>query len=293
MRGPARTGVIDPPDGREVLGSVIIYPGCLVDLGYPELLEATLKVVGALGFRAIVPTGLVCCGAPAIYSGDSVTGRRLAAENLKLLLPHVREGIDRLLFLCPSCSVAFKHDDPESLFGKMAGSAAALAASGLSHADIQLVAGMADDASRWAWERGAREHLTAGAVDSVTYHDPCHLRRLMAVVEEPRATLRHLAGDGYAEAPNPDSCCGFGGTFALEHAGASGAMLEQRCQELASTGAGLVATACPGCLAWLANGLDRIGSRQRPVHLIELMAAAVPAQGAVTQEARAARSAAL
>ena len=287
LRGPARTGVIEPPDGREVVGSVIIYPGCLVDLGYPELLEATLKVVGALGFRAIVPTGLVCCGAPAVYSGDSATGRRLAVENLKLLLPHLREGADRLLFLCPSCSVAFKHDYPEYLFGKMAGSAAALAASGLSQADIQLVAEMADDASRWAWERGARECLAAGAVDSVTYHDPCHLRRLMAVVEEPRAILRHLAGDGYAEAPNPDSCCGFGGTFALEHVGASGAMLEQRCHELASTEAELVATACPGCLAWLANGLDRIGSRQRPVHLIELMASAVPAEGSANHESRA------
>jgi glycolate oxidase iron-sulfur subunit len=259
----------------------VVYPGCLVELGYPELLADVKAVYGRLGWRVVVPPGLVCCGLPAAHAGDLETARRLAAINLRAVLPHLhgrergRAGPQedaRLGFLCPSCAVAFKQDYPEYLFGKLSGGAGALGASGVSKADLQLAASRAEDAAALAWRLGIAEHLKGETVPSVTYHDPCHLRRLLGVVKEPRAALRAVSGRGYREAPNPDSCCGFGGTFAVEHPEAGSALLARRVEGLVSTGAELVATACPGCMAWLANGLDRAGSAQRPVHLIELLA---------------------
>lgn len=273
MRGQVKPGVVDPPG--EVKGTVVVYPGCLIDVGYPELLAALIAVYQALDYRVIVPRGLVCCGAPAAYAGDVDTARRLAVANIAAILPHLRGTDAKLAFLCPSCAVAFNHDYPEYLFGQMSGGAGALAASGFAAADLELIAERTVDATALAWELGIAEHLANNGGRSVTYHDPCHLRRLMNVIDQPRAILSHLSGDQFVEAPNPDSCCGFGGTFALEHADASAAMLERRSRELASTEAEIVATACPGCMAWLANGLDRIGSRQRAMHVIELMAEAV------------------
>ncbi|MDP2873325.1 MAG: (Fe-S)-binding protein [Bacillota bacterium] len=252
---------------------VVIYPGCLVDLGYPELLTAAQEVFARLGRRVVVPEGLVCCGAPAAYAGDADTARRLAAENLKALAGHLDSPGSRLAFLCPSCAVAFRHDYPAYLFGRMSGGTEALAAAGLTMDAVSDVAAKSVDATALAWELGIGEHLAGPPISaSVTYHDPCHLRRLLGVHSQPREALRALAGGGFREAPRPDSCCGFGGTFALEHVAASAQMLDRRAGELASTGAQLVATACPGCMAWLANGLDRAGGGQRTVHLIELIA---------------------
>lgn len=298
LRGVAKPGVVEPraPQSagatgvptRAAAGTVVVYPGCLVDIGYPELLDALVKVYTRLGYRVVVPKGLVCCGAPAAYAGDMETARRLAVANLKALLPHLQgAGSPKLAFLCPSCAVAFNHDYPQYLFSLMSGSQAALAESGLSAGDLALVAERTVDAAVLAWEYGAAEFMAPGKAPSVTYHDPCHLRRLMGVVDEPRAVLRHLAGGGFVDAPNPDSCCGFGGTFAMEHAAASSTILENRSRELASTGTEVVATACPGCMAWLANGLDRVGSAQRPAHLIELMAEAMAAEGPADSRAEA------
>jgi glycolate oxidase iron-sulfur subunit len=274
---------------------VVVYPGCLVDLAYPELLASLIKLAGQMGYEVTVPRGLVCCGAPAAYAGDLETARRLAAANLKAVLPLLRGGRGDgaggqpapLLFLCPSCAVAFGHDYPEYLFGKLSGSADARQRHGLAESDVRAVAARAVDAAAWAWRHGAQELMAAGALaEPVTYHDPCHLRRLLGVVEEPRSTLRHLAGRGYREAPDADACCGFGGTFAMEHVAASGAMVERRARELAGTGASVVATACPGCMAWLANGLDRVGAAARPVHVIELMSDAVGAASGVAAAGR-------
>jgi glycolate oxidase iron-sulfur subunit len=258
---------------------VVIYPGCLVELGYPELLTATKDVFSRLGWPVVVPDGLVCCGAPAAYAGDPATARRLAIANLKVLAPHLSAPGAKLAFLCPSCAVAFRHDYPAYLFGRMSDRARALdalAAAGITQEMMKDMAAKSVDATALAWELGAAEHLS-GRVrppleSSVTYHDPCHLRRLLGVHAEPRAALRALAGDGFKEAPRPDGCCGFGGTFAMEHIEASAQMLDRRSHELLETGAELVATACPGCMAWLANGLDRVNSGQRTVHLIELLA---------------------
>lgn len=286
---------------------VVIYPGCLVDLGYPELLTAAREVFARLRRPVIIPEGLVCCGAPATYAGDADTARRLGAANIRAVAPHLTAPGARLAFLCPSCAVAFKHDYPAYLFGRLGGGRDALADAGLSMDTVRDIASKSVDAIQLAWQSGAGEHLAAaGRVGAgagagagaggngsnghgagnggliggtVTYHDPCHLRRLLGVHAEPRAALRALCGAGYREAPRPDGCCGFGGTFALDHIGASSEMLELRARELASTGAGMVATACPGCMAWIANGVDRIGSAQRAVHLIELLAAGLGATG--------------
>jgi|GEM_PF-256419 len=275
--GPGRAGghaVSTPHRGRAVL-----YPGCLADLGYPELIDSTVRMAEALGYEVVIPDGLVCCGAPAAYAGDNETARRLAAANIKAILPHLAaDPAAKLLFVCPSCATAFGHDYPEYIFGKMTGADSAAADLGIDRGAVELVAGRVQDATAWAWREGAAEHMRAapGAVQlTVTYHDPCHLRRLLGVIAEPREVLRHLAGAGFRQAPDADACCGFGGTFAMEHAQASASMLEARCRQLQSTGAEVIATACPGCMAWLANGLDRLGADARPVHLIEMMADAL------------------
>lgn len=287
-RAPAARESAGAPPPAAQAAPVVIYPGCLVDLGYPELIVAAGEVLTRLGRPVVVPDGLVCCGAPAAYAGDAATARRLGVANLRALAPHLDAPGARLAFLCPSCAVAFRHDYPAYLFGRMGGAAEALSAAGLTVETVRDVAAKAVDATALAWELGAGEHLArpgpaAGGGHSplpaatVTYHDPCHLRRLLGVHAQPRAALRSLAGSGFREAVRPDSCCGFGGTFALDHVAASAEMLDQRSRELAETGARLVATACPGCMAWLANGLDRIGSGQRVVHLIELLAAGLAA----------------
>jgi len=199
----------------------------------------------------------ICCGMPASGYGDTESMLAMAKKNLEAMR---NLNVDAIITTCASCGSMLKK------YASIFKDDAALAA------EAKAFAAKVKDLSEFLVSIGLNTEM--GTVkQKVTYHDPCHLRRLLGVHAEPRAALRALAGEGFREAPRPDSCCGFGGTFALDNIAASSEMLGRRAGELASTGASVVATACPGCMAWIANGIDRVGGTQRTVHLIELLAA--------------------
>ena len=70
-----------------------------------------------------------------------------------------------------------------------------------------------------------------------------------------------------------DSCCGFGGTFALKNADTSAAMLADKMAAVISTGAQICAAGDASCLMHIGGGLSRSGADVRTVHLAEILAA--------------------
>lgn len=62
----------------------------------------------------------------------------------------------------------------------------------------------------------------------VTYHDSCSALREYGIKEEPRKLLRMLKGLELIEMNEPDTCCGFGGTFAVKHTAISTALVEKK-----------------------------------------------------------------
>jgi L-lactate dehydrogenase complex protein LldE len=71
---------------------------------------------------------------------------------------------------------------------------------------------------------------------------------------------------------NAESCCGFGGTFALKNSDVSGAMLADKLDSVRHTGAQIVTASDSSCLMQIAGGLSRAGDRTRPMHLAEILA---------------------
>ena len=62
----------------------------------------------------------------------------------------------------------------------------------------------------------------------VTYHPTCHSLRMLRVGDKPLDLLRHVRGMTLVELSSADSCCGFGGTFAVKNADTSTAMLADK-----------------------------------------------------------------
>jgi hypothetical protein len=108
----------------------------------------------------------------------------------------------------------------------------------------------------------------------VTYHDPCILSRYLGVVEEVREILRDIEGLTLVEAEASGewaNCCGGGGGFELVFPYVSKELAKRRAEELLSTGAQLIVTACPGCLINLEEGVKALGKRVRVLDLLELL----------------------
>jgi L-lactate dehydrogenase complex protein LldE len=107
----------------------------------------------------------------------------------------------------------------------------------------------------------------------VTYHPTCHSLRMLRVGDKPLELLRHVRGLTLIELSDAESCCGFGGTFALKNADTSTAMLADKMAHVIDSGAEICSAGDSSCLMHIGGGLSRIRSGVRTVHLAEILAA--------------------
>lgn len=98
---------------------------------------------------------------------------------------------------------------------------------------------------------------------TVTYHDSCHMLRSMGENAAPREVLSRIRGLRLVELANPDTCCGFGGTFATKFPEVSVAMGDQKLAEAAATGTHYLVSADPGCLLHLGTRAEWLGAAGR------------------------------
>ena len=106
---------------------------------------------------------------------------------------------------------------------------------------------------------------------AVTYQDSCHLAHAQRVFTAPRDILRSIPGLRLIEMAHSDSCCGSAGIYSFTQPRMSLQLLDAKMREVQETGAGVVATANPGCLAQLEAGLRRLRLPGRVAHVIELL----------------------
>src|SRR5262249_43382567 len=106
----------------------------------------------------------------------------------------------------------------------------------------------------------------------VTYHPTCHSLRLLGVGDRPRQLLSNVGGLELIELDEAESCCGFGGTFAVKNADTSTAMLTDKMWNVLGTGAEFVTAGDNSCLMHIGGGLSRMRSGVRAVHLAEILA---------------------
>jgi L-lactate dehydrogenase complex protein LldE len=107
---------------------------------------------------------------------------------------------------------------------------------------------------------------------TLTYHPSCHLLRGLGVRDAPAKLLSHVRGAEVLPLPNAETCCGFGGLFAIKHADISAAMLDKKLAAILATAAGAVVGCDMSCLMHMQGALARERSPIKCVHLAEVLA---------------------
>ncbi|MCL5075132.1 MAG: LUD domain-containing protein [Chloroflexi bacterium] len=255
---------LETPSSSQPQGKAAFYAGCLLDWVYPESGEAVVAILKSMGVAVSFPSAQTCCGIPAIYSGDMATAVELARQNIVALED---DGADYIITACPSCGEALKRyfvslniTTPE-----WQERARALAAKtfDLSEFLVNVLRSSVNE---------SKGEAPTETVRRITYHDPCHLRRGLGVHREPRLLLSGMAGYELVEMPQPDLCCGLGGTYSFDYPGISQHILEHKLANIAATEASIVVTGCPGCLLQLRGGLDKQGSPVEVWHTADILA---------------------
>jgi glycolate oxidase iron-sulfur subunit len=108
----------------------------------------------------------------------------------------------------------------------------------------------------------------------VTYHESCHLCHGQKITSQPRQLLRSIPDLQLVELEESAWCCGSAGVYNLVQPEMADALLRRKLNHIRNSGAGIVATANPGCLLQLINGARQEGLNLRIAHPVTLLAEA-------------------
>jgi L-lactate dehydrogenase complex protein LldE len=237
---------------------IALFITCLVDGLFPDVGKATVALLERLGHSVDVPMDQTCCGQMHLNTGYTREARPMVRNFATTFA-----GYDSIVTPSGSCagSVRHQHHGVAARTGDRAlieqvGSVAARTYE-LSEFLVDIL-GVTDVGARYPHR--------------VTYHPTCHSLRLLRVGDKPLRLLRAVRGIDLVELPAADECCGFGGTFALKNADVSTAMLADKMNNVAHTGAEVVTAGDASCLMHVGGGLSRLRSGVRAVHLAEILA---------------------
>lgn len=262
--------------GRPDKPTLAFFAGCTISYLYPEIAEATVRVLQHLGYTVLVPRQQGCCGMPALSSGNGELLKQLVRANTAAF---ANLAVDHIITACASCGAALhqvhqaQHVQP-----------------GETGQDCTSFANKVMDIHVFLEKEGClhtlADLLTTTTATSqrikVCYHDPCHLKN-HGVTREPRALLRTLPMVDYVEMDGAALCCGLGGTFSASQPDLSRTIADRKIEGLAASGAELVASGCPGCILQLTDIIHRAGLPMQAVHTMTLALAALE-QALATKE---------
>ena len=108
--------------------------------------------------------------------------------------------------------------------------------------------------------------------------DPCHLAHAQRITEAPRQVLRAIPGLELVEMAESSLCCGSAGFYSLIQRDMSRRLQRRKIGNATATGAEVIASANPGCISQLEQGLRDAGSDARVMHVVEILDAAYQAE---------------
>jgi len=240
---------------------IALFVTCLADALFPQAAIATVALLERLGHTVVFPAGQTCCGQMHTNTG-------YFREALPLVRHHVDvfDDAEYDVAVAPSGSCVGSVRHQHAMVARRGGDEVlARRAEAVASRTYELSELLID-------VLGVRD-VGAYYPHTVTYHPTCHSLRMLRVGGKPLELLRHVRGLTLVELPAADSCCGFGGTFAIKNADTSTAMLADKMTNVVATGVEVCTAGDSSCLMHIGGGLSRIQSGVRTVHLAEILAA--------------------
>jgi L-lactate dehydrogenase complex protein LldE len=249
---------------------IALFVTCLGDGLFPSVGKATVSLLERLGHEVVFPDRQTCCGQMHTNTGYQRAALPLVRHHVEVFEPY-----DVVVAPSGSCVGSVRHQ--HAVLARRAGDEALATRAA-------TVAAHTYELSELLVDVLGVEDVGAHFPHRVTYHPTCHSLRMLRVDDKPLRLLRNVRGLELVELPSAESCCGFGGTFALKNADTSTAMLADKMRHVVGTGAEVCTAGDSSCLMHIGGGLSRLRSGVRTLHLAEILAATDDPVAAVAGE---------
>ena len=220
--------LFDRPMPYRRVGTQPLYLGCAYQ-SKPQEVKTIVSVLEKVGLDPLV-SDEVCCSYIVGATGLSDEFERAQGRFRQVYGPHL-DG--EILTVCPTCTATLKDE-----YGLNVKHALVAVAERLAEMDL--------------------EPLNL----KVTYHDPCHLGRMLGVTEEPRQILRALGIEVIEMTHHGtfSTCCGGGGGLLDVDRNLAVEVSKNRIRDAVEVGARTIVTACPTCQPTLLRGAGRMAN---------------------------------
>jgi L-lactate dehydrogenase complex protein LldE len=223
-----------------------LFITCLTDTLYPDTGKAVVTLLERLGHQVEFPMAQSCCGQMHFNTGYRADAALMARGFTKAF-----DGYEAIVSPSGSCVAMVREYYP---------------------AEAAEVASRTYELSEFLTGVLGVTDVGAYFPHRVTYHPSCHGLRMLHIGDAPLALLRAVRGLDLAELPEADTCCGFGGTFAVKNADVSAAMCTDKVSNIRLTGAEYVCATDSSCLMHIGGALSRQRTGVDAIHLAEILA---------------------
>ena len=239
---------------------VAMLTGCAQDLIFSDVNRDTVEVLARNGCEIVTPQEQFCCGSLHAHNGEWELAQQLARKQIDQFPP---EQFDAIITNAAGCGSHLKH------YAKL------LADNPAYQSRAELWDAKVKDIHEWLVQIGITPPPAGNVpLQTVTYHEACHLCHGQKITAQPRQVLRTIPNLALVELPESTWCCGSAGIYNLIQPEMATELLDRKLKHIKSTGASVVATGNPGCLLQIINGAKRENLPLRVVHPITLLAEA-------------------
>ena len=258
---------------RAVVG---LLTGCVQQVFFPGVNEATVRVLAAEGCDVVIPRHQGCCGALSLHSGRGTEAARFARQTMTVFED---AGVDVVVVNSAGCGSAMKeysHLFPAGTSGEASPDPGAADWARRAERFTGTVRDLSEFLAELAADGGPRAVRHPLPVTAV-YHEACHLGHAQGIRRQPRELLGGIPGLNLVEPADPGTCCGSAGVYNLLQPEAAGELGARKAASVLATGAPLVISANPGCSLQISAAMAAAGSQSPPAmaHIAEVLDASL------------------
>ncbi len=235
---------------------VQLFIPCFIDQLYPQTGMNMLKVLEKLGCELYYNTGQTCCGQPAFNAGYRNEAKAVGHKFL-----HDFDSDSYIVTPGGSCA-GYVRNHYNKLFENSS-----------EHNLCNEIKGRMYEFTEFIVDVLKTDELGATFKGKATYHDACGALRECGIKQAPRKLLKNVKGLELTEMKEAETCCGFGGTFAVKFEPISIGMAQVKTQSALDAGAQYIISTDASCLLHLQAYIDKQGLPLQTVHIADVLAA--------------------
>jgi len=235
--------------------NVQIFVPCFVNQLYPDTAMNMVKVLRKAGCTVSYNPAQTCCGQPAFNAGFWEDAKEVCNKFIADF-----DGAEYIVTPSASCA-GFVKNYYTKLFENSS-----------NWAKVQQVQSRIYEFSQFLVNVLKIEDVGATFENTVTYHDSCAGLRECGIKTEPRKLLSNVRGLIIKEMNDVETCCGFGGTFAVKFQAISSAMADQKVDNAVATGADCIVSTDVSCLMHIEGYAQKAGKPIRCLHIADVLA---------------------